>query len=934
VSLTGASLVDVWRDRLLLCLRQGGAALLLLVLGLVASVAVTLYMTAAPLVSEASADCGESGGSPSWLVGEGSFTASDCKWEKAVEQLATDTSVNPQTRLNRHISISQPAGSKPVVRLTARAPATSALVRALTRGDAGKDVISFVETVWGTPLLDGNLPDWQFPELTLRPSDRTTKIEVDGTFPVRAGTLNLYADGPFVVDVTLTDERLAAVRTSQHVTVQDSRHLTVRSTGEEYRKFSIDLATGGAPGSNSDYNSRRATLRRMLPWLWSEARRLGDTLSTAGGAVLSAAGWLALLLAARAGVLGPWNGDGPRRLIRVSGVVLTAHCVLWAAAALDSAFGFVDFTEVPWGYWLPSLLGGPVMAYAPVTGVVVLLTCASLVLLPAAVLTLRQDTAPPAPHAPRRPRTVLAVAVLAVVALLGAAGVLTLMANAVGAASGPSLLLPILLCAILAIISALVVRVGRKVGWRLRLLPLVAGSAFVPLFAIGAELTDLLGILPQIVDWAVPVAAGTVAITATAGLAAVALGSDSRFSRRYLVLLFPVAVALAAVWHRARSESPSWWDFTGLGQWLDALGGLVLVAATLRALRHLGAGALVRPSVLRQHRALGIVLVFTSAAGSIALSTQPSAVEVAAAAVMAWLLFPYAQIRRAAAVLAQNAEQREGALRRAVRSGTARRSLPAARKAAREAISEGPRSYATAHRTLRAVEDSSFEQGLVLPSGITVSGRQLAFGAFLGPVPWRRALRTARLAALIGAPWTVLSISGAALATIGHDAHPVLALSAVLLPILLNWAGFGLLYGYFFPLLRGTTGFSKALCLYGVIVVPAVSRVLTSPHPSHWSSWTQTLLFALESLAFAMTLGLRTDSEVLTAHRMRPARLADIHNLGAITAWWSSVAIALATGVATFIMAGLQPFLLDVFPQHAPQPAPVTTPRATPDGSP
>ncbi|AVH57402.1 MULTISPECIES: hypothetical protein [Streptomyces] len=59
--------------------------------------------------------------------------------------------------------------------------------------------------------------------------------------------------------------------------------------------------------------------------------------------------------------------------------------------------------------------------------------------------------------------------------------------------------------------------------------------------------------------------------------------------------------------------------------------------------------------------------------------------------------------------------------------------------------------------------------------------------------------------------------------------------------------------------------------------------------------WTQTLLYALEALAFAMTLGLRADSEMLAAHSMRPARLADVHNLGTITAWWSTVAAALAT---------------------------------------
>ncbi|MFD7916825.1 hypothetical protein ACFV30_40080 [Streptomyces sp. NPDC059752] len=43
---------------------------------------------------------------------------------------------------------------------------------------------------------------------------------------------------------------------------------------------------------------------------------------------------------------------------------------------------------------------------------------------------------------------------------------------------------------------------------------------------------------------------------------------------------------------------------------------------------------------------------------------------------------------------------------------------------------------------------------------------------------------------------------------------------------MLTWVGFGFLYGYFFPLLRGRTGLEEAPWMYGVMVVPAAVQVL------------------------------------------------------------------------------------------------------------
>jgi len=73
-----------------------------------------------------------------------------------------------------------------------------------------------------------------------------------------------------------------------------------------------------------------------------------------------------------------------------------------------------------------------------------------------------------------------------------------------------------------------------------------------------------------------------------------------------------------------------------------------------------------------------------------------------------------------------------------------------------------------------------------------------------------------------------------------------------------------------------------------------------------------------------MSLGLLADRDSLALGRYPWARLADVHNLGSLTAWASSVATALATAVAALVLVGVQPFVTDLV-----QP-PATTPQTNP----
>ena len=66
-----------------------------------------------------------------------------------------------------------------------------------------------------------------------------------------------------------------------------------------------------------------------------------------------------------------------------------------------------------------------------------------------------------------------------------------------------------------------------------------------------------------------------------------------------------------------------WWDLHELTRQLDGVLGLVLVAATVKALYALGRSPATVPRALRGLRALGIVLMFTMDAGNFSLLTIP-----------------------------------------------------------------------------------------------------------------------------------------------------------------------------------------------------------------------------------------------------------------------------------------------------------------------
>ncbi|MEU9858729.1 hypothetical protein [Streptomyces sp. NPDC047974] len=908
----------VMGERVGLCVRQAAWLLVLVLLGALASLAVTGFLLVVPQVPVP--EC--SGPAVKSLVQGTGFDDRRCAWGRAVEGIPPDAM--------RRVDIKGSGNDATEVQLSIMVPNNSALARDTAEGKAADELIPFVDAVWGVPTFDGAQPEWNVPVVVVAQRSPQTEIVLSGTVPTRPGEWEFYSKGPTTLRLSLPTMRLRAVTTTWHVLGQGADNLSAEAREPGLR---LSVAVVSAEATPAGYSlPGTSTAKELFSSLRPYAPKAGDVLTAVGRALLAAAGWVALLLAWRAGPPPLGTEAGPLyRLRRITGAVVLVHLTIWVVpwlGALDHALGYA----VPW--WLRDDLSDwltwPPAGFVPLSGALVLLVTAILVMVPRLVIGLVRGGDTDAPPARSHTRTV-GIGLSAAVALAAAAAALLALADPhpQEAASRvfAAVLLPLVLTVVLAAFAVYAVVVARRAGWGIGLPSLLWAAAFVPLVAVAASLHSGGGELPPLIRWSGPLLAGTVAVLAT-GVVAWWAVTGSTPSRVVLPLAIPVAVLLALAWDREVLGRLGWWDLHELTRQLDGVLGLVLVAATVKALQASGRSPAAGPRALRGLRALGIVLMFVIASGNFSLLTIPSPVTVGAAALMVWVLFPYGQIRRATVVLAQSPEESVGALNDMARMGTLRRALPSLRKTAHAKVADEPPAGTRALRRLRSVERASYDLRPVRADGEVVRVQQRAFGAYTSPEPWKRATSTAANAAVLGAPWTLLSLAGAVVSTGFDHLHPVLAVLTTAVPILLTWVGFGLLYGYFFPVLRGETGLTKALWMWGVMIVPAALQVVASRDPSHWSSWTGTILYGLQALTFAMSLGLFADAAVLAANRMRSARLADIHNLGFITAWWSSVAVALASGVATVIVGGVGPFVLDIFPEAPQAPEPSASPSA------
>ncbi|WP_143670100.1 hypothetical protein [Streptomyces sp. Ag109_G2-15] len=900
-------------------MRRGSALVGLLLLAVIAALTLDVVQMASPTLR--SGPCGEPVGR--WIA---EYPRDDfCVWAGALgdrslaapDAVSLDLTMEERDRLPRA-----------EVRLTL--PAHSAVADAVRAGHAVHRPEDFGNAVVGEVRFGDVYPMWDVP--TLSPGkDRdhvvvTTSARVPSYLRSRlrsAPSVKLsLRPAPFATSLTLTAEDRVVV--ASHLPA-GARIDTAKVTARLPVAAGAWTVTLGSAERASEY----AVEENPAPPTWlRRVEAIGRAVLESAGnwavLLLGSAPWLLLWLAARTGAFGDGLGARPAwtRYVRLVGLVLAIHVSVCAAAAFagndytlnnafagDAAFGRVVSRRVPWQPALSIGLGGTC----------ILLAAATLTLLPTAVR--RAGRARPAGGGNGR---VLGHGwgLVAVAALCAGAVLL--------AAAGPSLTPPThdILLAALALYGGaflLLTALASTAHLLLRTLrhddgsapPSLGAALATALVLTGlAVVYDYYGYLPWALRWVPLLVTG-----ATGLLSLTALGhravTGRPMGRRTLAWLAPVAVALSVPWHLLGDSYPGWDQVTTLAQEADGLLACFLAGAAVLTLRRLGRSPVVTEDGLRGLRSLGVAATLIVLSGSYSFYRGLSVWSLLAALLGALFLLPRDQVAPAAAVLSQNSAEQRGSLARTVMAGAARRQLSATGRALREKTAEDGGSLVTQQLAVRRLELAAARDREGTPTGSATTTRQRALGGFTSRRPWQRGLWGARWGLLIGLPWTALDLAGTAHLP-PHEFYPLLSAAGALLPATLRWAGLGLLFGYFFPLVAGESGLAKALRLAAAAAAPTVLDAVLVPH--HGSVWPGGTLSVVQLLAFCLSLGLLADSDTLARHRYHWARLADVHNLGSLAAWFSAVAAALATGVAALLLAGLQPFVTNlVQPPQTPQ---------------
>jgi hypothetical protein len=830
------------------------------------------------------------------------------------------------------------------------------LVSEVQRGDAQRDPVSFEEDTvgylqaaglpfsWSAPVVQQGAKPGQDVRITLggvEPADAAgERTEID-FYPASSGALRLTGNGA----------QVTGVEGESSVTAEAGNSVTLDYS---FGEVVVDLTKTGV---TSPFDGPTVTIPSAVVGALTAAGRI---IREFGESLLSAVPWIVFFFLLAAGRSAGLRLTARRpvllRMTRLLGAVLLAHLIVWGAVAIgaqDSFFSRALASSFPFS------------GYAPVSGATVLF--ASLVVYGAFPWS-GSSRSRSRSYRHRRAMTWTAAS-----ALSGAVALLVLIwllrsPDGQGSSLGPSAWLylagaigvPILLIwlglLILGGIADIVegtvrgrptLLIGLPVPRAWHYLRLSAPIAGVTVFlAVMAATTGDSGYLPLFVRWAGLIGAGTVMGLAVVRLATGTLrhlrprrarGTQGRRpSLRYWV---PVAAAFAVPWGIVRAggqpQPVGWSTIPQYAVRLDDLLPLVLVGGGIVLFRGLGERAVTQEPALREHRVLGIgawFIVLSSSYTFASSASMPAAAAMAAAAAAGWLLMPGRQVAVAGRILRQTQEEQSRAVADVLRAGAARRVIPAYSKALRDKLSTEELQFDQVQDKIDAMEQRAVVPLAQLPGGAgtaAISTDQLGFGALASRSPWGRGMWGARWGAIIGAPWVLLGVAGGAIFNVGPgEGYPELAIAAFVAPLVLRWVAYGFLFGYFYPLIRGGDGLSKALWLSAVAVVPALVSTLSVENAGA-SRWESMALLAVQIAAFGTTMGLLADREVLRKHRLPAGRIVDLHNLWSVSAWGSSIGLAVATGVATVIISGLQPFVIGTV---APSTVPVTQ-QVTPPGN-
>jgi hypothetical protein len=241
----------------------------------------------------------------------------------------------------------------------------------------------------------------------------------------------------------------------------------------------------------------------------------------------------------------------------------------------------------------------------------------------------------------------------------------------------------------------------------------------------------------------------------------------------------------------------------------------------------------------------------------------------------------------------------------------AERSLRSLKKELLSKVGKGELTYKQYLQKLRA-QNKAVEN---LQKDSTIQGHPakdivLSFGPT--DSAWENGQKAALYSLLFSAPWTILYLRNAVRAEASAESYLILDTLGALIFFLLSWTSFGFIFGYFYPYIKGNNGIHKGLSLFLTIVIPElVSTALSAPVDR--ANWYYFGFWGLQIFVHTMLLGLIAgDFETLRRAGFKMIHLLEIHKFSALSAWASSIIIAIGAAVSALISTGATQMIASV----------------------
>jgi hypothetical protein len=173
-----------------------------------------------------------------------------------------------------------------------------------------------------------------------------------------------------------------------------------------------------------------------------------------------------------------------------------------------------------------------------------------------------------------------------------------------------------------------------------------------------------------------------------------------------------------------------------------------------------------------------------------------------------------------------------------------------------------------------------------------------------GDSAWRNGLRVALYSILFSIPWCLLYLRDLVRAQVTSESYLLLDLFNAIVYFLLAWLSYGFIFGYFYPYIRGKNGMRKGAVMFLTIVLPdlvwtALVRTTDGPNWISFGFWTLQIFIQM------MLLGLIAgDYSILRSNGFMWGHLMDFYRLRFLSAWASSVVLAIAAAASTLITSG------------------------------